>query len=383
MVLALAHARVFDGDAFREDRTVLVEAGRVADIRASDAILPADAEIEDLAGAMLVPGFVDVQVNGGGGVMFNADRSVAALRRMVDAHRDFGTTSLMPTLITDSDEVMAEATEAVRAARATGLPGIRGIHFEGPCLNPKRKGVHQEEAFRPLDRGIEAFYTAEGLGKVMVTLAPELVPAETIARLAARGLYLSAGHTAASYDEARAGIAAGIRGFTHLYNAMTPMENREPGVVGCALDDETTWCGLIVDGFHVHPATARNAVRSKAPGKIVLVTDAMGTVGGTEKCFELYGNRIYARNGRCALENGTLAGSDLDMMRAVRNAHTLLGLPLEEALRMASLYPAQFLDLDDRIGRIAPGWDADFAAIDPVTLTVRRSWIGGAGRDAS
>ena len=383
MIRALENALVFDGDTFVGLRTVTVADGRILDILPEGAARPEGATVEDLGGAMLVPGFVDVQVNGGGGVMFNSERSVDGLRKMAEGHRHYGTTSMMPTLITDEEHVMVEAADAIRAALDEGVPGIRGVHFEGPCLSPARKGTHDAGLFRPLDQGIEAIYLSEGLGRVIVTLAPEQVPAETITRLTEKGILVSAGHTSASYDQARAGLDAGIRSFTHLYNAMTPMQGREPGVVGCALDDADSWCGMIVDGYHLHAATARNAVRSKAVGKIMLVTDAMGTVGSTEKSFVLYGKRIHAIDGRCANEDGTLAGSDLDMMSAVRNAHQMLGLPLEEALRMASLYPATFLKLADRIGRIAPGYEADFAVITPETLTVTRTYIAGIGKDAA
>ena len=383
MITALENALVFDGDTFVGLRTVTVVDGRIADILPDGAVLPANAHFEDLGGQMLVPGFVDVQVNGGGDVMFNSERSVDGLRKMAEGHRRYGTTSMMPTLITDEEHVMAEAVEAIRSALSEGVPGIRGVHFEGPCLAPARKGTHDESLFRPLDQGVEAIYLSEGLGRVIVTLAPEQVPAETITRLTEKGILVSAGHTAANYDQARAGLDAGIRSFTHLYNAMTPMQGREPGVVGCALDDAESWCGLIVDGYHLHAVTARNAVRSKAVGKIMLITDAMGTVGGAEKSFVLYGKRIHAVDGRCAHEDGTLAGSDLDMMSAVRNAHQMLGLPLGEALRMASLYPASFLKLEDRIGRIAPGYEADFAVIDSETLTVSRTYIAGVGKDAA
>ena len=383
MELVLKNANLFDGETFVGSRTVVVRDGKIAEILADDAAIPAGAIVEDLNGLMLVPGFIDVQVNGGGGAMFNSERSVEGLKRIVAGHRRYGTTTLMPTLITDTDAIMAEAADAIREAIATGVKGIRGVHFEGPCLNPKRKGTHNESYFRPLDQGIEAIYAGEGMGTVMVTLAPEQVPAATIARLAEKGILVSAGHTAGTYEDAKAGLEAGIRAFTHLYNAMTPMDSRAPGIVGCALDDADAWCGLIVDGYHSHPVSARNAVRAKARGKIMLVTDAMSTVGAAEKSFELYGKRIYARDGRVAHEDGTLAGSDLDMMSAVRNTRDMLGQTLEEALRMATLYPAQFLKLDHVIGRIAPGHDADLTAIDPASLTVVRTWIGGDGENAA
>lgn len=384
MVRALTNAELFDGDAMLGPRTLLVsDEGRIAEILPPDVAPPQGAVVEDLGGCLLAPGFVDVQVNGGGGVMFNGDRSADALARMVEGHRTYGTTTLIPTVITDTLGVMREAAEAVRAALAAALPGVRGIHFEGPCLNAERKGVHRADLFRSLDDELFGLYTSPGLGRTVVTLAPERVDAARIGTLADAGVLVCAGHTAGTYDEVRAGLSAGMRGFTHLYNAMTPMTSRAPGVVGAALDDAGSWCGLIVDGYHLHDATARNAVRAKAQGRMMLVTDAMGTVGAAVKRFTLYGQEIVASEGRCALPDGTLAGSDLDMMTAVRNTHRNLGLPLEEALRMAALYPARFLKLDDVIGRIQPGYDADLVAIDRTTLKAIRTWIRGAGKEAA
>ncbi len=384
MALALTNAEVFDGDAMLGPRTVLVsDAGRIADILPADVVIPADAVVEDVGGRLLAPGFVDVQVNGGGGVMFNSERTPEGLATMVEGHRRYGSTTLIPTVITDTLEVMREAADAVRMALRDHLPGVRGVHFEGPCMNEERKGVHRPDLFRPLDDELMDIYGGDGLGRTVVTLAPERVETDRIAALADADVLVCAGHTAGSYDDMRTALDAGMRGFTHLYNAMTPMTSRAPGVVGAALDDAESWCGLIVDGYHLHDATARNAVRAKARGRMMLVTDAMGTVGAAVKRFTLYGQEIIASEGRCALPDGTLAGSDLDMMAAVRNTHRNLGLPLEEALRMAALYPAQFLKLDDVIGRLQPGFDADMVAIDRETLTATRTWIRGAGRDAA
>lgn len=382
MVTVLAHAELFDGDAMRGPSHVVIADGRIAEVLVPDAELPAEAEVVDLHGLLLAPGFVDVQVNGGGGVMFNNDPSVEALSTMAAAHRKFGTTTLLPTLITDATEVMDAAAEAMREAIASGVLGVRGIHFEGPCLNPERKGVHRESDFRSLDDELKGIYLGEGLGAVVVTLAPEQVAADDIRQLANGGVRVCAGHTAATYSDIAEALAAGLAGFTHLYNAMTPMTNREPGVVGAALDDGYSWCGLIADGYHLHDATARNAIRSKAAGKIMLVTDAMSTVGAAEKHFSLYGEQIHAEGGRLAREDGTLAGSDLDMMSAVRNTHQRLGVALDEALRMASLYPAAFLGLDNEIGKVRQGYAADLVAIDPADLTVRRTWIAGEGAEA-
>ena len=376
MEQALVNARVLDVDGFSEGQGVVLSGGRIAGL-VPLADLPARMPRTDLGGAILAPGFVDVQVNGGGAVMFNSDRSVDGLRRIAAAHRAFGTTTLLPTLITDTPGVMLEAASAMRGAIAAGVPGVRGIHFEGPCLSPTRPGVHDPDLFRPLDDEMAAIYSGGGMGTVHVTLAPEQAEPARIAALAAAGVIVSAGHTDADHACVTRALSAGLRGFTHLFNAMSPFTSRAPGCVGAALDADEAWCGLIVDGYHVHDASARVAVTAKPRGKVMLVTDAMGTVGAADKRFTLYGRTIRAENGRCALPDGTLAGSDLDMAGAVRGAVHRLGLPLAEALRMASLYPARFLRLDDRIGRIAPGFDADLVALDPEALTVRETWIAG------
>ncbi len=382
MVEVVANAELFDGEQMRGRCDVSIEDGRIVEIApARQEALSGDG-VHNLRGMLLAPGFIDVQVNGGGGALFNNDPSVEALETMAAAHRNYGTTTLIPTVITDTNEVLDAAAEAVSTALAGGLPGIRGIHFEGPCLNPERKGVHKESNFRSLDDDLMEIYTRDGLGAVVVTLAPERVELGRIRELANQGVFVCAGHTAADYQTVSEAIGHGMRGFTHLYNAMSPMTNREPGVVGAALDDGFTWCGLIVDGYHLHDATARNAIRSKARGKMMLVTDAMSTVGAREKKFSLYGEEIHAEDGRLARTDGTLAGSDLDMMSAVRNTHMRLGVALDEALRMASLYPAQFLKLDGTIGKVKAGFAADLVAIDPADLSVKSTWIGGEMREA-
>lgn len=378
MAVAITTANLFDGKAFRGPRTVLVEAGRVAELRAPGA-LPAgvDAHV-DLGEALLAPGFVDVQVNGGGGVMFNSDQSVAALRTMVNAHLRYGTTTLMPTVITDTPEVMQAAAGAVRAALEQGLRGLGGIHFEGPCLNPQRKGVHDPARMSGLTGALEALYGTAGLGRVLVTLAPEQFAPGEIARLAQAGLRLSAGHSTASAETMARAVAEGLTGVTHLFNAMPPMEGRAPGVVGTALASDALFAGLIVDLVHVAPQSARAAIRAKGPDRVMLVSDAMGTVGSDDKRFTLYGREIYEVDGRCALADGTLAGSALDMMTAVRNTHRALGLPLEAALEMTSLTPARFLGLESQIGHVAPGALANLVAIAPGPLTVARSFLSEA-----
>jgi N-acetylglucosamine-6-phosphate deacetylase len=377
---ALTNAQILTDDGFCSDIAVLVENGRIADLIAKSEVAQHTNNIRNLHGAYLLPGFIDVQVNGGGGVLFNNNTSVAALRTMMHAHRKFGTTGLLPTLISDDVDVMKNAIAAVRQAITQKVPGILGIHLEGPYIAPARKGTHDANKFRVPDANEIDMAASLGNGVTLVTLAPEQVGPHTIRAFVERGVVVCAGHTAADYAQTRAGIDAGIRGFTHLYNAMTSLQGREPGVVGAALEDANTWCGVIVDGVHVHPASLHVALNAKPRGKIFLVTDAMPMVGADSPGFDLYGETITAIGGVVRNVAGALAGSALDMASAVRNCVNLLGLPLQEAARMASLYPAQFLGLNDR-GRIAPGCRADLVALSVDGLRVIDTWIDGQAGD--
>ena len=376
MPSVITGARLFTGDTFLDGHSLLIDRGRITALM-PEAEAPAGAEQVTLDGGLLAPGFIDTQVNGGGGVLFNATPEVAGLQTMVAAHRRYGSTGLIPTLISDHLPVMAAGAEAVRSALAGKIPGIRGIHFEGPYLNAKKRGVHAPDRLRRFEEEFLQILTAGDLGVVMVTLAPEMQPPGTVRRLADRGVKVCAGHTDATAEDIAAALQEGLCGFTHLYNAMSALHHREPGVVGAALADARSWCGLIVDGHHVHPVAAQIAINAKPRGKIMLVTDAMPTVGAEDKRYTLYGEEIRAESGRLATGDGTLAGSDLDMASAVRNCVTLLEVPLDEALRMASLYPAQFLGLDGQIGRLAKGYDADLVWLND-DLRCAMSWIGGA-----
>jgi len=358
---------------FERDACVLVEDGYIAAVVHGE---PPAGDAIDLQGGYLVPGFIDAQVNGGGGVLFNNDTSVDAIAAIGRAHRRFGTTGFLPTLISDDAEVMQRAIAATRDAIALAVPGVLGIHLEGPYLAPARKGTHDDAKFRVPDADEIAMATSLENGISLLTLAPERVPAETIRAIVERGGIVAAGHTAGSYDEIRAGIDAGITGFTHLYNAMSPLQGREPGAVGAALEDDDCWCGVIVDGVHVHPASLRVALAAKPRGKVFLVTDAMPMVGAEDPSFDLYGETITAIDGVVRNAAGALAGSALDMASAVRNSVHLLGLPLEEACRMAAQYPAEFLGIAGERGRIAPGYRADLVLLDG-ELRVQSSWIGG------
>ena len=373
---AITNARIFDGTDFLDGKSVIVRDGNVDKI-VDAAALPADLTVIDGNGQMLAPGLIDVQVNGGGGVLLNDQPTVDGVRAIMQAHRKYGTTAMLPTLITDHRDKMETAIAAVTDAIDAGVPGIVGIHLEGPYLNPERKGVHSADIIRPMEDDAIELLTRLSNGRILVTMAPEKAAKGTIKALANKGVLVCAGHTAGNYAHIQSAIDEGLRGFTHLFNAMSPMTHREPGVAGAAMADDTTWCGLIADGYHVHPAVLKVAIRAKATGKIMLVTDAMPTVGADDKRFTLGGEEIIAADGRCALADGTLAGSDLDMISAVKNCVEMVGLNLGEALRMASLYPAEFLKLDDKMGRIAPGYQADMILFDDA-FNVSRSWINGA-----
>jgi len=376
MITALTHARVLTAHGWRDDLAVLVEGERIAALLPNDHEAVRAAQVQDLAGALLVPGFIDVQVNGGGGALFNAAPTVETIRTIGAAHRKFGTTGFLPTLISDSTDVMRAALAAVEQAFDAGVPGLLGVHLEGPYLAPERKGVHDPKWFHVPGEDELELLCAPHRGVRLVTLAPERVPHATIARLVAAGVIVNAGHTAADHATVRAALAAGVRGFTHLFNAMTPLGSREPGVVGAALDDPGSWCGIIVDGHHVHPASLRNAIAAKPHGKTLLVTDAMPPVGADSPEYVLNGETIVVKDGICQTANGVLAGSALDMATAVRNSVAMLGLPLDEAVRMASTYPADFLGLSASHGRIAVGCRADMVAMD-ADCRVWQSWIGG------
>jgi N-acetylglucosamine-6-phosphate deacetylase len=375
MTTALVNARVLTAQGWRDDVAVVVDGGRILELVASDGIA-FGTEVRDLGGRMLLPGFIDCQVNGGGGVLFNDQPTVEGIRAIGEAHRRFGTTGFLPTLISDTSEKMQAAIAAVGAAIGEGVPGVLGIHLEGPFLSREKRGVHAEQFLHAPD-SVE-LQTAASLqrGLTLLTLAPERVDPEAIRGLAERGVIIAAGHSNADHDTVRAALDAGVRGFTHLFNAMSPLASRAPGMVGAALDHAESWCGVIADGHHVHPAAIRIALKAKPRGKIFFVTDAMPPVGADDPSFTLGGETITARDGICQTANGTLAGSALSMIEAIRNAVTMLGVPLEEAARMASTYPADFLGLGDTHGRIAPGCRANFTVID-AELRVTETWIDG------
>lgn len=369
----LINGRVLIDGRFRDDLVVEIEGGVIAAVGVPNA---GPGEEIDLQGAFLTPGFIDTQVNGGGGALFNTDPSVATIATIGAAHRRFGTTGFLPTLISDDLDVVDRGIDAVEAAIREGVPGVLGIHIEGPFLNPERNGIHDPSKFRVLDMAMIERLTRLRGGRTLITLAPEMTTPDVIARLVDAGAILSAGHTDADYATMREAFRTGVTGVTHLFNAMSPLLNRAPGTVGAALENVSAWCGLIVDGLHVDPAVLKLALKCRPRDRFMLVTDAMSSVGLDVDHFYLQGRRITVHDGACRDDQGVLAGSGLDMAKAVRNAVEMLGLSLEEAVEMASKTPSAFLGQSEARGAIVPGHAADLIAFD-ADLRLQQSWIAG------
>ncbi|PZV37972.1 N-acetylglucosamine-6-phosphate deacetylase [Mesorhizobium kowhaii] len=375
---ALTGARIFDGDDWHDGHALVVLDGLVEAILPAGAI-PSDIRVVETGGGMLAPGFVDVQVNGGGGVMLNDHPDVASLETICRAHAPFGTTALLATLITDTPAITAAAVAAGEAATLQKLPGFLGLHLEGPHLSIARKGAHDPALIRPMLDADQAMLIAarQKLPVLLTTIAPESVVPARISALTKAGIIVSLGHSDTGYATASAFAAAGASMVTHLFNAMSQIGNREPGLAGAAIDIGTLSAGIIADGIHVDPATIKIALRAKqGPARIVLVSDAMATIGTDMTSFTLNGRTIYRRDGSLRLADGTLAGADLDMISAVRFIHRVVGVELSEALRMASLYPAQAIGQSHRLGRFANGTAADIIALSD-DLDIRNVWISG------
>lgn len=371
---AIAADFIFDGATVHRDAAILINDSQIAAVAPRDELSASVEVFQAPKGAWLAPGFIDVQVNGGGDALFNADPTPDCLAKIVAAHRRFGTTALLPTLITDADEIMVAALNAIETMLPEE-PGILGIHLEGPFLSPEKPGVHRRDLIRRPEPHHLQMFASFKKGVLLVTLAPEMAPAGFIAKLVAAGAKVSLGHSMATYEQTRAAMAEGLTGFTHLFNAMRPLSAREPGPIGAALESPNAYYGIIVDGEHVAPATLGLAIRGA--GHPILVTDAMPPVGGAKHEFMLQGAEITVRNGRCVTPDGVLAGSSLDMATAVKNCVRLLGLPLESALRLASSEPADFLGVGHFLGRLAPGYRADVVALNPTNLSIVATWVAG------
>lgn len=370
----LTASRIFDGEKFHSHTALALAEDRVSALLPSSEV-PAGASVTVLEGT-LAPGFIDVQVNGGGGALFNNCPNQATIEQMARGHRSAGSTAIMPTIISDTHEVHRAAVKAVIDAQAAGCAGILGIHIEGPFFDLAKRGTHNADMIRPMSDGDIYWLSSLDALKVMLTLAPEHTKSGQIETLANAGIAVCAGHTDASYEQVQAALGEGLRGFTHLFNAMSPLTARAPGTVGAALESDSSWVGIIADGHHVHPAAIRIAQRSLPAGKLMLVSDSMSTVGSDETSFSLYGERIEVKDGKLVNAEGALAGSAIGLNDAVRYCRDVVGIPESECLRMASLYPAQFLGMQDQLGSLRSEARADLVHFDE-QLNVFDTWVAG------
>jgi len=375
MLTAFTNGRIVTPNGVVTGKAVLCENGAITQLA---TVIPVGAKQIDLDGGLLLPGYLDVQVNGGGGVLFNTEPTQEGLQAIAGAHAKFGTTGLMPTVISTDLATIEKAIIAVDEAMATGVPGILGIHIEGPYLSPKRRGIHNPKEFPTLDEHAVAVLSSLKRGKTMVTLAPDAVPVNAIKKLVATGVIVCLGHSDADYDTVMEALKAGARGFTHLFNAMSPLQTRAPGVVGAALDDRTAWCGIITDGHHVHPATLRVAYACRGTDKLMLVTDAMPPAASDLMSFGLQGRTIRVKNGVCVGPDGTLAGAAADMATVVKRGAEYFGVrdPVIVA-KLSSGNAADFLGMMGQIGVIAPGARADFVLVDD-KFNLHRTFTGAA-----
>ncbi|WP_323022627.1 N-acetylglucosamine-6-phosphate deacetylase [Pararhodobacter sp.] len=365
-------AQIFDGWRLHEGAALSVEDGRVTGLG------PDTGEGLDLGGGVLAPGFIDLQVNGGGGALLGQGDPDAALATICAAHRRLGTAGLLPTLITATPETTAAVLAAgIRAAEA-GLPGFLGLHLEGPHLDPRRKGAHERALIRPMEEwDLERLLTAaRRLPRLMVTLAPEAASPEQIAALAEAGVLVSLGHSDCTEAQARAAMTAGAGAVTHLYNAMSPMSHRAPGLTGAALDGSSA-VGIIPDGVHVAPTPFRVAARM-ADERLFAVTDSMALAGTEATEFQLNDRAIHRRDGRLTLSDGTLAGADVTMPEALAWMTGYAGIDRAEALAMTTRRPADLAGRPD-LGRLVPGARADLVHLSETWRLTRRWFAGEAG----
>ncbi|NMH58408.1 N-acetylglucosamine-6-phosphate deacetylase [Alteromonas ponticola] len=361
--------QLFDGNRMLHNCVLTVEDGVVTSLL-HDQVLGSDT-----LDGIVCPGFIDTQVNGGGGALFNHAQSLDALDRIATAHRQFGTTALLPTLITDTPAKMAKAADAIAEAIANNHQSIIGVHFEGPHLSKTKRGIHAAGSIRHIDDAALNTYLRQDLGKVMLTIAPEALRPDLIKELTDKEVVISLGHSNADYETVVAAIEAGARGFTHLFNAMSGLKAREPGMIGAALTQTGAYVGIIADMQHVHPANCRLAINSIGPQRLMLVTDAMAHVGSTVQTMAWEDTMITRHGDKLLTEDGTFAGSCLDMAGAVNNMVNQVHLPLADALQMATSTPAQFLHSNDR-GFLKPGCRADFIQLNS-QLAVQQCWING------
>lgn len=368
---AFTNCVLYTGKDVEHDKTLLIDKGLIHSIIPSRDI-PEEIERIDLDGLAISPGFIDIQVNGGGGLLFNDIPNVETIKTIVESHRQYGTTDMLPTFITGALQDMQLAAESVQFCLDEDIPGVLGIHFEGPFINSEKIGAHDKVYIQPISEGYLEVVKSIDNGITLLTLAPEMVSESEIEELVNSGILVSLGHSNATYIEAMNAFESGASCVTHLFNAMSSFGSREPGVVGAALDNKDAWVSIIADGFHVDYASIRLAKQAKindrfpeSRKKLFLISDAMPPVGDPHnRDYHLGGHDIQVKDGLCVRKDGTLAGAALDMATAVRNCIQHVGIPKDEALRMASTYPAEFLGLDKKLGLIAPGYKANLAIFD-------------------
>ena len=374
MKQALLGSQIFCGERFYDDHALLVEGKSIVDIVDKNNT-PDNFNKIELDQGILAPGFIDLQVNGGGGVLFNNSPNKESLNTIIKAHQFFGTTSIMPTVISDSLEVLEQCIKTV-TEEIKNNSSLLGIHIEGPFFNTKYRGVHQKQYISTINSDyLNLFESLRGF-PVMLTLAPECISSQQLKHLTSLGIKTLAGHSDATYDELDDAIKNGLDGFTHLFNAMGQISAREPGVVGSALHFENTFASIIVDLHHVHPSLIQLAYQLKPKGKLFFISDSMATINHGKPSFELYDEVVNESDGRLVNSEGKLAGSSITQIDAVKNVYQKCNIPLNQALAMASRYPAEYLGIENHLGSLKPGYRADLVHFDS-NFKVHNVWVSG------
>ena len=374
MKQAITGSKLFNGIDFIEHKVLLIDDQHIAGIVNEDAI-PTDFQVQKLDGGILSPGFIDLQVNGGGGKLFNNSPDKESLNTIISAHQYFGTTSIMPTVISDSLNILQKCTDTI-SNEINNNHSLLGIHIEGPFFNVKYRGVHQKQYINTINASYLNLFETLDKFPVMLTLAPECISIKQLKHLKSLGFKILAGHTDANYDQLEEAVKYGLDGFTHLFNAMGQISAREPGVVGSAFDFDETSASIIVDLHHVHPSLINLSFKQKPKGKLFFVSDSMATINHGEPSFELYDEVVSESNGRIINSEGKLAGSSITQIDAIKNAYQKCSIPLESAISMATLYPAEYLGVSDYIGQLKKGYRADLAHFDS-NFHVQNVWLAG------
>ena len=374
MKQAITGSKLFNGIDFIEHKALLIDDQHIAGIVNEDAI-PTDFQVKKLEGGILSPGFIDLQVNGGGGKLFNNSPDKESLNTIISAHQYFGTTSIMPTVISDSLNILQKCTDTI-SNEIDNNHSLLGIHIEGPFFNVKYRGVHQKQYINTINASYLNLFETLDKFPVMLTLAPECISIKQLKHLKSLGFKILAGHTDANYDQLEEAVKYGLDGFTHLFNAMGQISAREPGVVGSAFEFDETSASIIVDLHHVHPSLINLSFKQKPKGKLFFVSDSMATINHGEPSFELYDEVVSESNGRIINSEGKLAGSSITQIDAIKNAYQKCSIPLESAISMATLYPAEYLGVSDYIGQLKKGYRADLAHFDS-NFHVQNVWLAG------